>query len=181
LKGELPLKTTRTELDEVIIVEPEVFSDPRGIFYESYVQNRYQDLGIVDEFVQDNHSISKKNVLRGLHYQVGKAQAKLVRVGFGEVFDVAVDIRKNSPSFGKWVGVRLSAENKKQMYIPAGFAHGFCALTENAEVLYKCSAYYSAKDDRGILWDDEDIAIDWPVKDPILSEKDRNNPKLKDI
>ena len=177
----MPLKITRTELDEVIVVEPEVFTDPRGIFYESYARNRYQDLGIVDEFVQDNHSISKKNVLRGLHYQVGEAQAKLVRVGVGEVFDVAVDIRKNSPGFGKWVGVRLSAENKKQMYIPAGFAHGFCALTENAEVLYKCSAYYSAKDDRGILWDDEDIAIDWPVKDPILSEKDRHNPKLKDI
>jgi dTDP-4-dehydrorhamnose 3,5-epimerase len=138
-------------------------------------------LGLEGEFVQDNHSISKKNVLRGLHYQIGEAQAKLVRVSFGEVFDVAVDIRKNSPNFGKWVGMRLSAENKKQMYVPAGFAHGFCALTERAEVLYKCSAYYSAKDDRGILWDDEDIGVDWPVKDPILSEKDLDNPKLRDI
>ena len=175
------MKVTRTELDEVLIVEPQVFADARGIFYESYAQNRYQTLGLEGEFVQDNHSISKRNVLRGLHYQVGEPQAKLVRVSFGEVFDVAVDIRKNSPNFGKWVGVRLSAENKKQMYVPAGFAHGFCALTESAEVLYKCSAYYSAKDDRGILWDDEDIGVDWPVKDPILSEKDRDNPKLRDI
>lgn len=175
------MKVIKTELENVLIIEPKVHSDSRGSFFESYVKKKYEDCGIKDEFLQDNHSISRKGVLRGLHFQEDPWQIKLVRVIRGEVFDVAVDIRKGSPTFGKWSGVKLSEENHRQLYIPAGFAHGFCVLSETAEFLYKCSEYYAPSGERGILWNDPDIGIAWPVKDPILSEKDARLPLLRDL
>ena len=175
------MKVTKTELEGVLIIEPKVYSDSRGSFYESYVKKKYIENGICDEFIQDNHSVSRKGVLRGLHYQQDPQQAKLVRVTRGEVFDVAVDIRKDSPTFGKWSGVRLSEKNYRQLYIPIGFAHGFCVLSETAEFLYKCSEYYAPSGERGIFWNDSDIGIEWPIKDPVLSEKDKTLPRLRDI
>lgn len=175
------MKVTKTELEDVLIIEPEIHSDSRGSFYESYAQKKYQGHGVDGEFVQDNHSMSKKGVLRGLHYQENPGQAKLVRVTRGEVFDVAVDVRKGSPTFGKWSGVWLSEENHRQLFIPIGFAHGFCVLSETAEFLYKCSEYYAPAGERGVLWNDPDIGIAWPVKDPLLSEKDKRLPRLRDI
>jgi dTDP-4-dehydrorhamnose 3,5-epimerase len=169
------MQVSKTPIDGLLIIEPKVFADPRGMFYEVYSENRYNEHGI-PRFVQDNHSVSKKGVLRGLHYQVNSEQDKLVRVTQGEIFDVAVDIRKQSPTYGKWWGLSLSEMNNLQLYIPVGFAHGFCVLSESAEVLYKCSDYYSPKDERGILWNDPNLAIDWPIKDPILSEKDAVYP-----
>ena len=164
-----------------MLIEPTVHFDSRGRFFESYKKGKYHALGIPEDFVQDNQSLSNKNVLRGLHYRVGPEQAKLVRVVEGEVFDVVVDIRKNSPTFGKWQGFILSDTNYLQLYIPAGFAHGFCVLSDTAEFLYKVSEYYSAEKEKGIIWNDPDIGIDWPVPDPILSEKDQNNPRLKSL
>ena len=161
------------------VITPKVFQDNRGIFYESYSKKIYQKAGVIEEFVQDNHSVSQKGTLRGLHYQAG--QAKLVRVTHGEVFDVVVDIRKESPTFGQWAGVTLSAQNFKQLYIPAGFAHGFYVLSQRAEFLYKCSEYYSPKEERGVRWNDPDIAIDWPDENPILSDKDKCLPFLSAI
>ncbi len=175
------MKVTRTPLEGVLIFEPKEHSDARGSFYEVYVRRKYEEHGVRDVFVQDNYSVSKKGVLRGLHYQLQPAQAKLVRVTRGEVFDVAVDLRKDSPTFGKWVGERLSEQNLKQMYIPVGFAHGFCVLSETAEFLYKCSDYYAPSGERGILWNDPDIGIDWPLDNPILSEKDQKLPLLRDL
>lgn len=177
------MKLTRieTEIPGVFIIEPRVFGDKRGFFMESYNKAEYAEAGIAEDFVQDNHSSSTSNVLRGLHYQIGKnSQAKLVRVIKGEVFDVAVDIRKDSPTFGKWVGAHLSAENKRSFYVPRGFAHGFYVLSETAEFLYKCNAYYSPSDERGIAWNDPTIGIDWPThgKKPVLSEKDSGLPNL---
>ena len=169
------MQVSKTSIDGLLIIEPKVFADPRGMFYEVYSENRYNEHGI-PRFVQDNHSVSKKGVLRGLHYQVNSEQDKLVRVTQGEIFDVAVDIRKQSPTYGKWWGLSLSEMNNLQLYIPVGFAHGFCVLSESAEVLYKCSDYYSPEDERGIVWNDPDLAIDWPIKDPILSEKDAVYP-----
>ena len=169
------MQVSKTPIDGLLIIEPKVFADPRGMFYEVYSENRYNEHGI-PRFVQDNHSVSKKGVLRGLHYQVNSEQDKLVRVTQGEIFDVAVDIRKQSPTYGKWWGLSLSEMNNLQLYIPVGFAHGFCVLSESAEVLYKCSDYYSPEDERGIVWNDPDLAIDWPIKDPILSEKDAVYP-----
>ena len=171
------MQVSKTPIDGLLIIEPKVFADPRGVFYEVYSENRYNEHGI-PRFVQDNHSVSKKGVLRGLHYQVNSGQNKLVRVTQGEIFDVAVDIRKQSPTYGNWWGLSLSEMNNLQLYIPVGFAHGFCVLSESAEVLYKCSDYYSPEDERGILWSDPDLAIDWPIKDPILSEKDAVYPLL---
>lgn len=175
------MKVSRTELDGVLLVEPEVFGDARGFLFESYSKKKYERHGIAVDFVQDNHSFSEKGVVRGLHYQLHRAQAKLVRVTRGEVFDVAVDIRKGSPTFGKWVGARLSGENHLQMFVPVGFAHGFCVLSETVEFLYKCSDYYSPEDERGIIWNDPDIGVDWLVDTPVLSNKDRNYPRLRDI
>jgi dTDP-4-dehydrorhamnose 3,5-epimerase len=169
------MKTTPAHIPGILIVEPKVFQDNRGFFFESYNQQLYQQHGISVNFVQDNHSRSVKNTLRGLHYQINPGQDKLVRVVVGEVFDVAVDIRFGSPTFGKWLGVYLSAENKKQLFIPKGFAHGFCVISEVAEFEYKCSEFYSRHDERGIRWNDPDLEIDWPVKDPIVSEKDSKN------
>ena len=175
------MKVTESKLNGVLIVEPAIYSDNRGIFFECYSKRKYLEQGVKEEFVQDNHSISEKGTLRGLHYQVGGGQAKLVRVTRGRVFDVVVDIRKESPTFGQWVGIELSGENFKQVYIPIGFAHGFCVLSDSAEFLYKCSNYYSPEDERGIIWNDPDIAIDWPIKNPILSEKDQSLPTFRDI
>ena len=174
------MQVSKTPIDGLLIVEPKIFEDPRGAFYEVYSESRYNDHGI-PPFIQDNHSISKKGVLRGLHYQVNPGQGKLVRVTRGEIFDVAVDIRKQSPTYGKWWGLSLSEVNHLQLYIPTGFAHGFCVLSESAEVLYKCSDYYSPKNERGVLWNDADLAIDWPIKDPILSEKDAVYPLFSEL
>ena len=176
----MKIKVTKCKLDGVLLVEPQVFGDERGFFVESFNVAEFAEAGIDQTFVQDNHSRSAKGVLRGLHYQVNPGQDKLVRVVVGEVFDVAVDIRRNSPTFGQWEGFYLSAENKKQLYIPKGFAHGFCVTSDYAEFLYKCSEYYSPADERGIAWNDPDIGVEWPVVDPLLSEKDKNQPFLKD-
>lgn len=170
-----------TSLPGMCILEPRVFSDARGFFFESYNQRTLAELGIRDTFVQDNHSRSSRGTLRGLHYQVRAPQAKLCRVVAGEVLDVAVDLRPRSPTFGKWVGVALSSENRRQVLVPAGFAHGFVVVSESAEFLYKCSDFYAADDERGIAWDDPDLGIDWGVDQPLLSEKDRRLPRLRDV
>lgn len=167
------MKTIATELPGVVIIEPRVFQDTRGFFFESYNAPRYAAAGITARFVQDNHSSSVKGTIRGLHYQLRAPQAKLLRVIRGAVLDVAVDIRRGSPTFGKWVGVELSAENRRQLFIPAGFGHGFCATSDVAELEYKCSAVYVADDQHGVIWNDPTIGIAWPLKNPILSETDR--------
>lgn len=171
-----------TKLPGVVIIEPAVFGDHRGFFMESYNKKKFEELGIDHEFVQDNHSLSvEAGVLRGLHYQLNpKAQTKLVRVAVGAIYDVAVDIRVGSPTFGQWVGVILSAANKRQLLVPKGFAHGFCTLVPNTEVLYKVDEFYSFDHDRGIAWNDPALGIDWPTTNPILSEKDSKHPMLKD-
>lgn len=175
------MKANQTELEGVLLIEPAVHLDSRGRFFESYEKEKYRALGIREEFVQDNQSLSNKNVLRGLHYRVDPEQAKLVRVVKGEVFDVVVDIRKGSATFGKWQGFILSDSNYLQLYVPVGFAHGFCVLSDTAEFLYKVSEYYSAEKEKGLIWNDPDIGIDWPISDPILSEKDQSNPRLRDL
>ncbi len=175
------MKISRTSLDDVLIVEPFVFRDDRGFFLETYHQSRYRESGIPVEFLQDNLSSSHRGVLRGLHYQYPHGQAKLVQVLEGHVYDVSVDVRSGSPTFGRWVGVHLSHENKRQVYVPEGFAHGFCVLSEKALFSYKCSDLYVPECERGVLWSDPDMAIDWPVKEPILSEKDAGYPRLRDV
>ncbi|MDX9701974.1 MAG: dTDP-4-dehydrorhamnose 3,5-epimerase [Candidatus Auribacterota bacterium] len=170
-----------TELPGVFILEPKVFHDKRGYFMEVYHETRYNEIGILPRFVQDNHSRSQKNILRGLHYQLEHAQDKLISVIRGAIFDVAVDIRRGSPTFGKWIGVELSCSNNRQLFVPKGFAHGFCVLSDNVDVLYKCSDYYSPQDEGGVLWNDPDIGIRWPVDDPVLSPKDLAYSRLKDI
>lgn len=169
----MQMKTTA--IPGVLIIEPKVFGDERGFFYESFNAKNFLDqTGVKVDFVQDNHSKSAKSVLRGLHYQIQQAQGKLVRVVAGEVFDVAVDIRKHSPTFGKWVGVTLSAENKRQLWIPAGFAHGFLVTSDSAEFLYKTTDYYAPEFERSILWNDPAIGIEWPLDgEPLLSNKDK--------
>ncbi|MCZ5214467.1 dTDP-4-dehydrorhamnose 3,5-epimerase [Escherichia fergusonii] len=174
------MNVIKTEIPDVLIFEPKVFGDERGFFFESFNQKVFEEaVGRKVEFVQDNHSKSSKGVLRGLHYQLEPyAQGKLVRCVVGEVFDVAVDIRKSSPTFGKWVGVNLSAENKRQLWIPEGFAHGFLVLSETAEFLYKTTNYYNPQSDRGIIWNDPSLNIKWPlVEKPILSKKDAEQKK----
>jgi len=166
-------------LKDVIIIEPDTFPDKRGYFMETYHQKKFALGGIDVEFVQDNQSMSTKRTLRGLHYQIQRPQGKLVRVLDGEVFDVAVDIRRSSQNFGKWFGILLSANNKRAVYIPPNFAHGFCVLSDRAELLYKCTDFYGPEYERTIRWDDPELAIDWPIKDPILSEKDATSPFLK--
>ncbi|MEB0013415.1 dTDP-4-dehydrorhamnose 3,5-epimerase [Glaciimonas sp. Gout2] len=164
-----------TDIPDVLIIEPKVFGDDRGFFYESFNERTFQELtGVTTTFVQDNHSKSAKNVLRGLHYQIQQPQGKLVRVVAGEVFDVAVDIRKSSPTFGRWVGVVLSAENKRQMWVPPGFAHGFVVTSDSAEFLYKTTDYWAPEFERSILWNDPAIGIKWPIEgSPLLSGKDQ--------
>jgi dTDP-4-dehydrorhamnose 3,5-epimerase len=178
------MKITKSRLEGVLLIEPDVFGDDRGFFMESYNAKAFAEAGVDVEFVQDNHSRSSRGVLRGLHYQIPpKAQDKLVRVVVGEVFDVAVDLRRGSPTFGQWDGFLISAENKKQVFIPKGFAHGFLVLSETADFLYKCGDYYSPEHERGVIWNDPDIGIEWPFpKDaasPILSRKDADLPTLK--
>ncbi|MGK7943343.1 MAG: dTDP-4-dehydrorhamnose 3,5-epimerase [Microcystaceae cyanobacterium] len=169
------MNVIKTKISDVLIIEPRVFGDDRGFFYESYNSQQFaEQTGISPTFVQDNHSRSSKNVLRGLHYQIQKPQGKLVRVVIGEVFDVAVDLRKSSATFGQWVGCHLSAENKRQFWVPEGFAHGFIVLSETADFLYKTTNYYAPEFDRTLRWDDPKIAIDWPISEtPILSVKDQ--------
>lgn len=175
------MKILPTEIEGALIIEPKVFGDSRGFFMETHHRDRYRDAGIQREFVQDNLSFSVRGTLRGLHFQVRRPQAKLVMALTGEVFDVAVDIRPGSPTFGKWAGVHLSGENHRQFYVPEGFAHGFCVLSETAHFLYKCSDFYAPEDEGGILWSDPEIGIEWPVKDPIISEKDKSLPPLADL
>lgn len=175
------MRIINTEISDVLIIEPEVFGDERGFFYESYNKQRFLDkTGVEQDFVQDNHSLSSKGVLRGLHYQVDQPQGKLVRVVSGSVYDVAVDLRRSSPTYGKWVGVNLSAENKLQLWIPEGFAHGFLVTSDKAEFLYKTTGYYAPECERCINWNDQQLAIDWPVDGaPIVSEKDSNGDSFK--
>ena len=174
------MKVTRSpNLPEIIIIEPDVFGDDRGRFLETYQAQRYLDYGIPDRFVQDNISYSSKGVIRGLHYQLGQPQGKLVWVAQGEIYDVAVDIRKGSPSFGKWEAVILSSENHRQIYVPEGFAHGFCVISYSALVVYKCKDYYAPKEECGIRWDDKTLGIEWPIDTPVLSDKDRGYPHLE--
>ena len=173
-----------TKIEGIYIIEPKVFGDNRGYFMETYNKNDFFEAGLTMEFVQDNESKSKKGVLRGLHFQTKHTQGKLVRVTEGSVFDVAVDLRKGSPTFGKWNGVILTDDNKKQFYIPEGFAHGFLVLSDVAVFNYKCTDYYAPEYDSGVLWNDADIAVKWPVEEIdeiILSEKDKNQKKLKDL
>jgi len=168
-------------LNEVVIIEPHAYEDNRGYFMETYQEARYRDLGISSRFVQDNLSFSRKGALRGLHYQYPHAQDKLVQVIRGEIFDVAVDIRRGSPTFGQWASALLSDKNHRQLYVPAGFAHGFLVLSETAYVLYKCTDYYSPGSEGGILWSDPDLAIQWPTQDPLVSPKDTVHPRLQQI
>ena len=170
-----------TTLDGVVVVEPKVFPDERGFFMESFNARHFATAGLPTEFVQDNHSRSTRGVLRGLHYQYPTWQGKLVRCLVGEIFDVAVDIRRASPTFGQWFGIVLSAENKKQLYVPAGYAHGFCVLSDVTEMAYKCTALYVPADDAGLRWNDPAIGIEWPIQDPILSAKDSDAPMLQEI
>ena len=176
------MKVTKTKLEGAVIIEPDVFGDNRGWFYESYSKAKFMEYGIGCEFVQDNHSFSAATrTLRGLHFQLNpKAQAKLVRCTSGIILDVAVDLRKDSVSYKQWIAVELSSENKKQLFIPKGFAHGFVTLTDNVEIQYKADEYYSPAHDRSIAYNDPDIGIDWGVLNPILSEKDSAAPLLKD-
>ncbi len=167
-------------LPEVIIIEPELFQDNRGFFTEMYHQKKFEEAGINGNFVQDNRSRSHQGTLRGLHYQLGRPQGKLIWVLSGKAFDVAVDIRRSSPNFGKWVGIILSDEDNRGLYIPPNFAHGFCVLSKEAEIFYKCTDFYATDDERCIRWDDPELAIDWPIKEAVLSKRDAACPFLKD-
>jgi dTDP-4-dehydrorhamnose 3,5-epimerase len=168
-----------TALPGVLIIEPRIFRDPRGFFLETWQQARYHEAGLPEHFVQDNLSSSQRGTLRGLHFQNPRAQAKLVYVLQGEVFDVAVDIRVGSPTFGRWVGVVLSGDNQRQLYIPPDFAHGFCVTSEQALFFYKCTEIYTPAAEAGVLWSDPDLGIEWPVRDPLISDKDARYPRLR--
>jgi dTDP-4-dehydrorhamnose 3,5-epimerase len=176
------MKVTPTSIPEVLVFEPAVFGDDRGFFYESYNAREFAQMtGLSVNFVQDNHSRSAKNVLRGLHYQIRQPQGKLVRVVSGTIFDVVVDIRRSSPFFGRWIGVELSAENRRQLWVPPGFAHGFLVTSESAECLYKTTDYWAPEHERSILWNDPELAIDWPLAgEPMLSGKDSSGQLLAD-
>ena len=176
------MKVIRTDIPEVMVLEPKVFGDHRGFFFESYNELAFHDAtGLRPRFVQDNHSRSTRGVLRGLHYQIRQAQGKLLRCTAGEIFDVAVDIRRSSSTFGRWVGARLSGENKRQLWVPAGFAHGFLVLSDSADLLYKTTDYYAPEFDRGIVWNDPDLKIQWPLDgEPLLSDKDRHGRFFRD-
>ena len=176
------MRFTPTELPEVILVEPDVHRDERGFFLESYRRDKYREGGIAEEFVQDNHSRSARGALRGLHAQLAPLpQAKLVRVVAGEIFDVAVDVRRGSPRFGRWIGVALSEQNFRQLYIPAGFAHGFCVIGDGAEVEYKCSEHYAPDHEIAIAWNDPAIGVAWPLENPQLSKRDSEAPPLEAV
>ena len=175
------MKVTKTPIKQVLFLENEAFEDHRGFFMETYHQERYERAGVKTRFVQDNISRSVRNTLRGLHYQHPHGQSKLVQVLVGEIFDVAVDIRRGSPTFGRWVGAYLSENDKRQLYIPKGFAHGFCVTAGTATVAYKCGDFYAPESEGGILWSDPDLAIEWPLQQPLLSSKDAGYPCLKDL
>ena len=175
------MKVTPTELPEVLLIEPRVFEDQRGFFLETWHAERYAEAGIPGPFVQDNHSRSVRGILRGLHLQVEHAQGKLLRVPSGEIFDVAVDVRVGSPRFGRWMSVILSGENHRQIWIPPGFAHGFCVLSEVADVEYKCTDIYYPPGEVTIAWNDDRIGVEWPVGEPLLSDKDRRGERLEDV
>ncbi len=177
----MPFEFVRTKIEGAVLVKPRVFPDDRGFFVETYKRAEFLKAGINADFVQDNHSKSSKGVLRGLHYQKGAAaQGKLVRCIAGAILDVGVDIRRGSPTFGKWVAAELTAANAQMFYLPAGFAHGFLVLSDTAEIIYKCTCEYSPKDDGGIIWNDPEIAVDWGIRNPLLSAKDKALPLLKD-
>ena len=178
----MPYTVTQTTLAGVLILEPRVFGDERGFFFESFNQRDFAAVtGLDVDFVQDNHSLSSKGVLRGLHYQVQQAQGKLVRVALGEVFDVSVNLQRGHPEFGRWTGVLISGQNKRQVWIPPGFAHGFVVLSDQAHFLYKTTDYYAPEHERSLLWNDPDIGIDWPIeRDPVLAAKDAKASRLKD-
>lgn len=178
----MSLKVTPTGLPEVLIVEPKVFGDHRGFFFESFNARDFEEaIGRRVDFVQDNHSRSARNVLRGLHYQIARPQGKLVRVVAGEVFDVAVDMRRNSPNFGRWAGTVLSADNKRQLWVPEGFAHGFLVLSESADFLYKTTDYWFPEHERTVIWNDAAIGIEWPLDvEPVMAEKDRRARTLRE-
>ena len=171
----------KTKLDGLLIIEPKVFGDERGFFYETYHEQRYKNAGIKESFVQDNRSRSTGNVLRGLHFQKRKPQGKLVTVTAGTVFDVAVDLREDSPTFGQYESIILSGDNRLQFYIPPGFAHGFCVLSDIADFQYKCTDFYDPTDEGGIIWNDNSININWPISEPNLSLKDKEFPSLEDV
>jgi dTDP-4-dehydrorhamnose 3,5-epimerase len=175
------LQQLDTTLPGVVEIKPKIFRDSRGSFTESYHRAKFAELGIIDTFVQDNHSCSAKGTLRGMHYQLSQPQAKLCRVVEGEALDVAVDIRFGSPHFGKWAAVLLSAKEQNQIYVPAGFAHGFLALTDSVQFLYKCSGFYDAADEHSILWNDPDLNITWGIATPLISEKDLKAPRLAEV
>ena len=177
----MTLKFSGQSLPGVLLIEPMVFEDARGFFMETYHMGKYGKAGLDRPFVQDNLSHSRQFTLRGLHYQLNHPQGKLIYVVSGEILDVAVDIRQGSPTFGQWTGIRLSSENRRQLYVPEGFAHGFCVLSETADVMYKCTDLYAPGDEHGILWSEPSLAIEWSVENPILSEKDAGNPPLKDV
>lgn len=172
------MKISKTSLDGVLLVEPRIFQDERGFFIETFSTRAFAGSGIPEDFVQDNHSRSTRGVLRGLHYQLAHPQGKLVHVARGRIFDVAVDIRVGSPQFGQWYGVELNDENLASLWVPPGFAHGFCVLSDVADVIYKCTELYEGADDRGIAWNDPRIGVDWPIAKPIVSEKDQNHDGL---
>ena len=175
------MKVEKCKLDGVLLVTPQVFGDDRGFFMETYNQAKAQQLGLPANFVQDNHSKSTKGVLRGLHYQSPQWQGKLVRTVQGEIFDVAVDIRDGSPTFGEWVGYLLNDQNKQQLYVPEGFAHGFVVTSDTAEVVYKCTSLYAPEQEGSLLWNDPEIGIDWPIEEPILSAKDEVGMRLQQL
>lgn len=178
----MPFEFKKTNIPDLIIIEPKVFKDNRGFYLETYKKSEFQKNRIKEEFLQDNFSFSTKKVLRGMHFQKDPhSQGKLIWVAKGEVFDVAVDLRKNSPTFKKWFGIVLSEENKKMFYIPAGFAHGFCVLSEEAQFSYKVTKEYAPESESGFIWDDKDIKIKWPVNNPVVSEKDLKLPEFKDL
>lgn len=174
------MNIVQTSIPGVLIIEPKLFGDERGFFLETFQAQRYEEAGIYGPFVQDNLSRSVKGTLRGLHFQEPRAQGKLVSVLAGSVYDVAVDVRRGSPTFGKWVGVELSAENRRQFWVPPGFAHGFCVTSESADFAYKCTELYAPQYDAGIAWNDPELAIPWPVTEPLLSKKDAAAPRLRD-
>ena len=177
------MKIIQTSLPDVIVLEPKVFGDQRGFFQETFHAQRYRDVGLPDTFVQDNHSRSSRGVLRGLHYQLVQPQGKLVSVVRGEVLDIALDIRKSSPTFGQWCAVTLNDTNHRQMYVPPGFAHGFCVISKEVDFVYKCTDYYHPQSERGVLWNDPALNIDWsiPLDEIMLSEKDKIQPPLAEI
>ncbi|CAH5655747.1 TPA: dTDP-4-dehydrorhamnose 3,5-epimerase [Enterobacter cloacae] len=175
------MKVINTKLDGVLIIEPRIFGDERGFFYETFHAQRYKEFGIKENFVQDNRSRSTGGVLRGLHFQKRKPQGKLVTVTQGEVFDVAVDLRPNSSTFGKYESIVLTGENKIQFYIPPGFAHGFCVLSDSADFQYKCTDFYDPSDEGGLIWNDKTVDINWPIEEPKLSDKDKILPSLEQI